>query len=253
MANLTTQRASRAETELARERGVRTAEEVRFLKWAGWCGIVATAAFLITALAVNLLGTPDAPERAADMATYLDEVAASPAVFWIYAIAGIVFCLLYVPMAVGVSRFLSSRTTVWFGSAAVIAGLAILFPAYVNNLLLPVGLAPAMTETGATGATALFAANEIIAAVSVVVFTVGSLLSLSIGPFLWGVAARRAPEVPPWLARVALLTGITGLVWLVWYIETPILLIVLAVNLLASLVTYGWLSAVLVTRAQRAA
>ena len=71
-------------------------------------------------------------------------------------------------------------------------------------------------------------------------FTVGSLLSLAFGPFLWGVAWLRSMDTSRWLGWTAILTGLTGLVWFVWLLDTDIALLgfLLIANVLVSFVLF---------------
>ncbi len=221
-------------------------DERRFLTWAGWSGVVATAAFVATSVATS--GSPAPPDAAGEMVTYLEEVASSPWVFYVYGICGIVLCLLYVPMSIGVHRLLGRPTVSWFGTAAVLAGLAVLFPAYVVNLLVPAGLAPVATDLGEAGADTLFTVHTYVEAAAETCFTVGSVLSLGIGPLLWGWAWRRSSTPPRWLGWVAVATGVTGMVWFVWLVPVTGLVLVIMVNVLLSLLLFTALSVVLLRR-----
>lgn len=221
-------------------------DERRFLTWAGWSGIAATAAFVATSVATT--GSPAPPDAAGEMVAYLDAVASSPWVFYTYGICGVVLCLLYAPMSIGVHRLLGRSTMSWFGTAAVLAGLAVLFPAYVVNLLAPGGLAPAATELGEGGADTLFTLHTYAEAAAEMCFTVGSVLSLGIGPLLWGWAWRRSSVRPRWLGWVAVATGISGMVWFVWLAPFTGLVLVIMVNVLLSLLLFAALSVVLLRR-----
>lgn len=76
----------------------------------------------------------------------------------------------------------------------------------------------------------------------------GSVLTLSVAPLLWAIAGRRTGALSTWLNRTGLAVGIIGLVWFVFFFETPIILVVLVVNVVASLVFFIALSRLLIKR-----
>lgn len=219
-------------------------EERSFLRWAGWSGLAATLAFVVTIVVTNA-GGPASPESSAEILGYLDEVSTSSLGLYAYGIAGIVLCVLYVPMAVGIHRLLGRSTVAWHGSFAVTVGLAVLFPAYLINLLIPAGLSHAASDP-AIGAESLYAVFAYAEGAAESLFTVGSALSLAIGPLLWGYGWLKADLDRRWIGWVGLVAGITGFVWFVWLLDTPIVLIVLMVNVVASLAMFTGASAALI-------
>lgn len=218
----------------------------RFAKWAGWSGLVASLAYLATVLVVNLTASVDELSGPGDMIRYLSDSADQASVSISYGVAGILFCVLYVPMCAGIHRRFGRTSRSWFGTAAVAVGLGILLPAYVIALLVPFGMAPVAEELGGASAEALYSINEVADAASLVFFTAGSVLTLAVGPFLWAREILQVGGYARWLGWTGLITAATGLVWFVWYLESPILLIVLIVNVLASLVFFFGVSAGLV-------
>lgn len=133
--------------------------------------------------------------------------------------------------------------TLWYGALAIVIGLAVLFPAYVINLLAPTALV-AMSTAG-IGAETLLAHYEVARTLAEIFFSVGSILSLGFGPFLLGFE---------WLSRsrgflgwTGVLTGVTGMVWFVWLVDSGVIGIVLIVNVLASLVFFTAVSVALVS------
>lgn len=164
--------------------GVRSAVDVAnersFLQWAGWSGLVGTLAFVTTIVAAQVSAVAD-PEGPGEILGYLEEVSQSGWNTYTYGIAGIVLTVLYIPMAVGVYRLLARSTAAWYGSASVVIGLAVLFPAYVINLLVPAGLVPLAADMGGVGAEALYADYAFARAAAEVFFTGASLSLVSEG------------------------------------------------------------------------
>lgn len=226
-------------------------EGARFLRWAGWTGLLATALFLLTVL-TTFLGGPAAPEGPGDVLGYFAEIAANPTNNYLYGIAGIAFCVIYVPMLVGVHRLLGRSVPVWFGSAAMIMGMATLLPAYVVVTMEP-GIGEVAGQLGSAGADAAYGIYGTLAQVNAVAFTVGSILTLSFGPMLWAVEALRSGAIAKWLAWTGVVTAVSGLVWFVWLSESGVVLGVLMVNVVASLVFFFGLSVVLVRRGRAVA
>ena len=62
-------------------------------------------------------------------------------------------------------------------------------------------------------------------------FTAGSILTLCIGPFLWGVTGLKTGNIAKWVSWTGIITGITGLIWIVWLITSPVVLIILLIVL----------------------
>lgn len=227
-----------------------TSDEGRFLRWAGWSGLVATFLFLTT-VAATFLGGPAQPEGPGDVLGYMSEVAAGPFQNYLYGIAGIAFCVIYIPMLFGVHRLLGRTVPVWFGTAAMVMGMALLLPAYVISTMEP-GIGEAAAQLGSAGADAAYAVYGTLATASTIFFTVGSVLTLCFGPLIWSAEALRAGSHARWLGWMGILTGVTGLVWFVWFSESGVILMVLIANVVASLVYFFGLSAVLLGRGRAA-
>ena len=221
--------------------------EAMFSTWSGWSGLIATAAFLVTVIQTNVGGVAE-PEGPGEVLGYLDQVSRSPSSFYVYGFAGIVLVLLYIPMAAGIYRLLDRSTEAWFGSVAVITGLAVLLPAYLITVLVPAGLAPAAADLGAAGTESLHAIHTFATAAAEALFTVGSVLSLAIGPLMSGYGWLRALERRRWLGWLGLVTGLSGMVWFVWLTAGPLVLVALIVNVLCSLVLFGGISMELVSQ-----
>lgn len=221
-----------------------------FLKWAGWSGVVGTLAFVVTILMTfGGVAGPDGPD---DVLRFLDDVAAGGSMEYVYGVAGNVLVFLYVPMAIGVYRFLDRSVGAWYGSVSIVLGLMVLLPAYVINLLAPMALVPLAADVGAAGAGALYADYQIARVVAELFFTVGSVLTLSFGPLIWGVSWLRSQGSGRWIGWTGVLTGITGLVWFVWLIDNAVFANLLIANVVLSLVLFTAVSLVLVSRSRRA-
>ena len=223
---------------------VATRDESRFMRWAGWSGVIASIAFLTTVVVANL-GGPEEPTGAGDVLAYLDEVAASPLQNYIYGIAGIALCVIYVPMLFGVHRLLQRTAQSWFATAGMVMGMGLLLPAYVISTMEP-GIGDAVAGLGSAAPDASYVVYGTLATAATVFFTAGSILTLCFGPLLWSVEALRTRAISRWLAWSGVITGVTGLVWFVWFTESGPVLAVLIVNVLGSLVFFFGLSAALI-------
>lgn len=217
-----------------------------FLRWAGYSGVLASLAFLINGIVANVSGV-EAPADAGDIVAYLQDVAQAAWSSYAYGFTGIALVVLYVPMAVGVNRLLGRTPAAWFGTAAVIGGLAVLFPAYVISIAEASGLAPAAAGVGGTGAEALYVTYSYAGAAADVFFAVGSVLSLGFGPLLWAIEWVRSRAARRWLGWAGLVVGVTGMVWLTLGVANPVLTLLVVVNVLVSLVFFTGASLVLVS------
>ncbi len=225
-------------------------ERQRFLAWAGWCGLVASLAYLTTIVATSLLGGVEPYDGPADVARYLGDVGDDAYRSYLYGIAGVAMSILYVPFGIAVHALLRRGAAAAMGTLAMIVGLLMLVPAYVINILEAAALAPAADELGAGAAESLYPLVEAAAMTAGIFFTIGSILTLCLSPLLWVVEARRTGALPTWLTRTGLVVGLSGLVWFVWLLEGPVVLAALLVNVVASLVFFvGLARRLLVDRA----
>jgi hypothetical protein len=208
------------------------------MTWAGWSGLVASAAYITTIAATSLLGSVEPSDGPDDIIRYLQDVGDNEIRSYVYGIAGIVMSILFIPYGVAVYSKLNRGAAAAFGSLAMVVGLVMLIPAYAISILEATALASAATELGTGGAEAMYAlhqAGEVTAGIS---FTVGSVLTLCLAPLLWAIEGRRSGTLPAWLTRAGFVVAVTGLVWFVWVYETPIILGVLLLNVVASLVFF---------------
>lgn len=210
----------------------------RSLRRGGIYGLAASAAYLASGVMTSLVGGIEPPESVADMDRYLADVGDAQAGFVLYAIAGLALCALYVPMSRAVTVLLDSRRLARAGTASVIAGLVILVPAYMISAVGSVGLVN--RHDAGTDTETLFDAHEYMSTAAEVAFGLGSLLSLGVGPFLWGMAGRAGREIPHWLSSLAIVIGVSGLVWAIPPSARPALIVM--VNVLGSLVLFVALS-----------
>jgi len=208
------------------------------LRRGGLYGLAASAAFLTTGVLTSVIGGIEAPENVADMDRYLAEVGDAPIGFILYALAGLALCVLYIPMCRAITNLLLDRRAARAGTTSVIAGLVILVPAYVIAAVASVGLVN--RHDAGTGTEKLFDAFEVMSTAAEVAFGLGSLLSLGVGPFLWGMAGRAGREIPRWLSSLAIAIGVSGLVWAIPPSARPALIVM--VNVLGSLVLFVALS-----------
>jgi hypothetical protein len=208
-----------------------------FMKSAGWCGLIASLAFLTTVM-VPTLGAPTKPDNQGEIAEYLAKISDGVLPSYIYGYGGILFCVLYIPLCIATFWLLGRTSLSLLGSLAIAIGLGILVPAYVAAMLPATGLVPATDQLGLGGNDSLYAIFAVVDAAAGIFFTVGSILTLAIGPFLWGLTGLRSGGISRWLAWVGITTGITGLIWFVWLLQGPIVLFVLLINVVLSLVFY---------------
>lgn len=209
-----------------------------FLRAAGWSGIVATIAYAITIVVNSIapIGSPDAP---ADMASYIDEIGANTWSPVTYGVLGIALCLIYIPMAAGVHRLLGRGTVSWFGTAAVVLGLLLLVPAYVIGLIPVAAFASAADVLGS--AESLWPLYTTLSGAAEIFFVAGSILSLAIGPLLWGIERLRTVSRTCWIGWTGVVSGLTGVVWVILVVGTPPLPLLLA-HIIAGVVMFTALS-----------
>jgi hypothetical protein len=226
-------------TDVTSDTNIATAERSRrLLRRGGIYGLAASAAYLATGVLTSVIGGIEPPENVADMDRYLSEVSDAPLGFFLYAIAGLALCVLYIPMSRAITDLLAARRTARAGTTSVVAGLVILIPAYVIAAIGSVGLVN--RHDAGSDTDTLFDVHELVSTAAEVSFSVGSLLSLGVGPLLWGLAGRTGREIPRWLSRLAIVVGLLGLVWIIPPGVRPDL-VVLA-NVLGSLVLFVALS-----------
>jgi hypothetical protein len=208
-----------------------------FMKWSGWCGLIASLAYLTTVI-VPSLGSPAKPDNQGEIAEYLTKISDGVLPSYIYGYGGIVFCVMYIPLCIATFWLLGRTSLSLLGSLAIAIGLGILLPAYVAAMLPATGLVPASDQLGVGGNESLYAIFAVAGAAGAIFFTVGSILTLAIGPFLWGLTGLRSGGISRWLAWVGIITGVTGLIWFVWLLQGPIVFGVLLINVVLSLVFY---------------
>ena len=213
-------------------------EHRRFMTWAGWSGLAASIAYITTIVATNLLGSVEPYDGPQDVGRYLEEVGDDVVRYYVYGIAGIVMCVLFTPFAIAVYSKLRRGAAAGLGSLAMIVGLMMLVPGYAVSILEAAALAPVATELGADANGAIYATAEAGEAIAAIFFSLGSVLTLCFAPLLWAIDGRRQNALPSWLIGTGVVVGVTGLVWFVWFHETPIILVALLLNLVASLVFF---------------
>lgn len=213
-------------------------EHRKFMTWAGWSGLAASAAFIITIVATNFLGSVEPLDGPDDIIRYLDEVGDNAVRSYVYGIAGIIMSVLFLPFGIAVYYKLHRGAAAALGSVAMGVGLMMLVPAYAVSILEAAVLTSVASELGTTGSEALYALQEFGGGTAGIFFTVGSILTLAVAPLLWAMDGRRTGALPKWLSGTGLLAGVTGLVWFVWLYESPITLIVLLINVVVSLVFF---------------
>ena len=243
--------AQRVTSQLRSGSTPRGTDDRSFSRFAGWSGLAATLAFVATIAVVNISPLDD-PAGPSDILSYLDDIAQGSWSSYVYGIAGVVLCLLFMPLAVGVYRLFDATTSAWSGSAALVAGLALLIPAYVVSILSPAGLASAAIETGGSGAEALFVSYATITGAADVFFTVGSVLSLGFGPLVLGWVWLRSMESRRWVGWTGVVTGASGMAWFFWLLESAVVASLLFVNVLVSLAFFAGTSLFLLSRGRPA-
>lgn len=210
----------------------------RFSVIAGWCGLLAAAAYITTIAVASLFGSVEAYDGPADIVRYLQDVADNSARSIVYGIAGIVMSVLFIPFGIAIYRALNRTASALLGSLAMTVGLVCLIPAYAMSLIEGTVLASAVNDAGIDDQSALYLATEFAVGVMVIFFTVGSILTLCVAPLLWGVEGRRTGAFSKWINLTGIIVGVSGLVWFVWFFETPALLFVMLLNAVASLVYF---------------
>ena len=214
--------------------------DARSRRRAGIAGLVASVAFVTTGVLTSSGTAVDEPDTASDIGRYLGDVDDNIVALGIYGLAGVILCGFYIVMSRAMTAHLGGDRPATLGTRATIWGLITLVPAYLLHLGVTGGLSVLESQSDISDATLLDMHDGALVAIAVS-FAVGSLLSLGVGPLLWGLSGRANRTVATWLSRLLVVVGATGLVWAV-PIEHPVVFIVTMVNVLGALVAFVALS-----------
>ena len=215
---------------------------------AGIAGLIASAAFITTGV-LNSTGTAvEGPATAADVGRYLDAVNATMVPLVLAGLAGLTLCVFYIVMSRGVTAHLGGDRRAAVGTRITVWGLVALVPAYVLHLAVTGGFT-IMDAHGDVSDARLLQLHDAAQLGITVSFAVGSLLSLGLGPLLWGLSGRANGKIPASLGRLLIAVGCTGIVWAA-PVETPVVFMLIMVNVLASLVAFIALSRALLKAPQ---
>jgi hypothetical protein len=224
-------------------------ERQTFIRVGGWLGIFSGLAILISSLTTAITSSFARPEDPSEVGEFLAEVGSNGNFFHVYGWLGLIGLVLAVPFTYGL--FLLVRgvlTEAWLGAVFMVAGLIVLFPAYVLAMLTATSLAPLFDDLGASAADSIYVVFKSLSGMATLLFLFGSLLTFSIAPWLLSTAWLKTATSPRWIGWLGVFAGVTGLAWAGLLLDEPgILQLVWAINAFANII---WIIAVGATMAR---
>ena len=210
----------------------------QFIRTGGLLGIASGVAIVLSAFSTAITAGVARPDNPGELAAFFDDVASNSYGFHLYGWTGLAALLLAVPFTYAL--FLLVRTALneaWLGAIAMWAGLIVLFPAYLLNILVATKLEPLFDELGESATDSMYIFYESNAGLAALMFLLGSLLTFSIAPWLLSRAWLRTATSPRWIGWLGIFAGVTGLAWVVMLAdELGVFQIVWVINLLANTV-----------------
>jgi hypothetical protein len=220
-----------------------------FIRTGGWLGIFSGIAILISSLTTAITSSTPRPEDPSEMAEFLVEVGTNGTFFHLYGWLGLIGLVLAVPFTYGL--FLLVRGALkeaWTGSIFMVAGLIVLFPAYVLAMLTATSLVPLDQDIGGSAVDSIYVVFKALGGMATLLFLFGSLLTFSIAPWLLSIAWLKTTTSPRWIGWLGVFAGVTGLAWAGLLLEEPgILQLFWAINAFANII---WIIAIGATMAR---
>jgi len=207
------------------------------------------AAILLSSLMTLVTASVSRPDVPSELPEFFADLDTSGYAFHLYGWLGLIGLVLAVPFTYGL--FLLVRGALnhaWLGAVGMWAGLIVLFPAYVFNILMVSKMTPLFADLGGSAADSVFVVYETYVGFGSILFLAGSLLTFSLAPWLLSVAWLRTRVGARWIGRLGVFAGVTGLAWAGLLIDEPGALAALwAVNAFANII---WMIAVGATMAR---
>jgi hypothetical protein len=221
----------------------------RYVRIGGLAGIASGIAILLSSLMTLVTASVARPDAPAEMAEFFADVDSAGYGFHLYGWLGLIGLVLAIPFTYGL--FVLARAAfnhAWLGAVGMWAGLVVLFPAYVLNILVASKLAPLFTDLGGSANDALYVVYETYSGLGSILFLFGSLLTFSVAPWLLSIALLRTKTAPRWIGQLGVFAGVTGLTWAGLLLDSPgALAAVWAINAFANII---WMIALGVTMAR---
>lgn len=210
----------------------------QFIRTGGFLGIASGVAIVLSALSTTITAGVARPDNASELAAFFDDVGSNGYGFHLYGWTGLLALLLAVPFTYALFLFVrEALSEAWLGAIAMWAGLIVLFPAYILNILIATKLEPLFDELGESATDPMYIFYESNAGLAALMFLLGSLLTFSIAPWLLSLAWLRTTTSPRWIGWLGVFAGVTGLAWVVMLADEPGLFqLVWIINLLANTV-----------------
>jgi len=209
-----------------------------FIPTGGWAGILSGTAVLVSSLTTVITSSIVRPEDPSEVAAFLTDVAASGYAFHLYGWSGLIGLVLAVPFTYALFLLVrGALNEAWLGAIFMVAGLIVLFPAYILAMLTTTRLSPLFDVSGESTAVSIYVVFESFAGVATLMFLLGSLLTFSIAPGLLSVAWLRTRTTPRWIGWLGVFAGVTGLAWAGMLLDDPELLpLIWAINAFANII-----------------
>jgi hypothetical protein len=193
-----------------------------FIRTGGWAGILSGTAILVSSLTTIITSSISRPEDASEVAAFLTDVAASGYAFHLYGWSGLVALVLAVPFTYALFLLVrGSLNEAWLGAIFMVAGLIVLFPAYILAMLTVTRLSPVFAISGESTAGSIYVVFESFSGIALLMFLLGSLLTFSIAPGLLSAAWLRTRTAPRWIGWLGVFAGVTGLAWAGMLLDDP--------------------------------
>ena len=208
--------------------------------------IFSGVAILLSSLVTVITSSIARPEDPSEVPAFLIEVASSSYAFHLYGWLGLLGLVLAVPFTYGLFVLVRGELSeAWLGAIFMVAGLIVLFPAYILAMLTTTRLTSLFDELGASAAGSIYVIFESFAGFATLLFLLGSLLTFAIAPGLLSIAWLRTRTSPHWIGWLGVFAGISGLAWAGMLLDDPgPLPLIWAINAFANII---WIIAAGVT------
>jgi len=209
-----------------------------FIRAGGWLGIFSGIAILVSSLTTAITSSTARPENPSEIGEFLAEVGSNSSFFHTYGWLGLIGLVLAVPFTYGLFLLVrSALKEAWLGSVFMVAGLIVLFPAYVLAMLTATSLAPLFDDLGESAADSIYVVFKSFGGIATLMFLLGSLLTFSIAPWLLSAGWLKSGTTPRWIGWLGVFAGVTGLAWAGLLLDEPgILQLIWAINAFANII-----------------
>lgn len=198
----------------SRDSPVAMTDKRTFIRTGGLVGLASGIAILASSLSTFVTASVARPDGPSDLAEFFADVDTSGYGFHLYGWSGLIGLVLAVPFTYGLFLLVrGALSQAWLGAVFMWAGLVVLFPAYVLNILVATKLSSLFGDLSESAANSVYVVYEAYAGSGSIMFLFGSLLTFSIAPWLLSIAWLRTGTRPRWIGWLGVFAGVTGLAW----------------------------------------